>query len=78
MAIKKSMARNFLLLYYHAFVAIHPLIAVTFSTPTSGYANYGRNLDRIPPFEYNGCIMNRVIIGCILILMCISAVSADS
>jgi len=24
MAIKKSMARNFLLLNYHAFVAIHP------------------------------------------------------
>jgi uncharacterized membrane protein len=34
MAIKKSMARNFLFLNYHVFVAIHPLIAVTFSTPT--------------------------------------------
>jgi hypothetical protein len=38
MAIKKSMARNFLLLNYHAFVAIHPLIAVTFSTPTNDCA----------------------------------------
>jgi len=26
-------------LYYHAFVAIHPLIAVTFSTPTGHFAN---------------------------------------
>ena len=40
MAIKKSMARNFLLLKYHAFVAIHPLIAVTFSTPTSFIIHY--------------------------------------
>jgi hypothetical protein len=37
MAIKKSMARNFLLLKYHAFVAIHPLIGVTFSIPTGHY-----------------------------------------
>ena len=28
------MAKNFLLLNYHAFVAIHTPIAVTFSTPT--------------------------------------------
>src|ERR1700716_2171410 len=39
MAIKKSMTRNFLLLNYHAFVAIHPLIAVTFSTPTPDCIN---------------------------------------
>jgi hypothetical protein len=40
MAIKKSMARNFSPLYYHAFVAIHPPIALTFSTPTPGFTNY--------------------------------------
>src|ERR1700675_3258633 len=34
MALRKSMAKNFLLLNYHAFVAIHTPIAVTFSTPT--------------------------------------------
>jgi hypothetical protein len=33
------MARNFLLLNYHAFVVIHPLIALTFSTPTPDYVN---------------------------------------
>jgi hypothetical protein len=40
MAFKKSMARNFLLLKYHAFVAIHPLIGVTFSTPTPANNSY--------------------------------------
>jgi hypothetical protein len=42
MAIKKSMARNFLLLNYHAFVVIHPLIEVTFSTPTPVSNSYSR------------------------------------
>jgi hypothetical protein len=40
MAIKKSMARNFLLFNYHAFIPIHPPIALTFSTPTPDFASY--------------------------------------
>jgi hypothetical protein len=40
MAIKKSMARNFLLFNYHAFIPIHPPIALTFSTPTPVFASY--------------------------------------
>jgi hypothetical protein len=44
MAIKKTMERNFLLLNYHAFVATHPLIAVTFSTPTGDSTNYDMSM----------------------------------
>ena len=42
MALRKSMAKNFLLLNYHAFVAIHTPIAVTFSTPTGDVTSLRR------------------------------------
>jgi hypothetical protein len=40
MAIKKSMARSFLLLTYHVLPAIPPPITVTFSTPTAVNDNH--------------------------------------
>jgi len=41
---RNQFGAGLLRLNYHAFVAIHPPIAVTFSTPTPGYVNQSRSI----------------------------------